>query len=349
MKRQTFFAFVAPSVVSMLVLIALPLVGVIYLALHQSRVQTELVQVTTSVPLFGGIVREDTRVVPQPVLGDDGRAIVVWEFVGADNLRRAAEIDGLGAVLGTSRNATSLAAFVAELYHEVTDVDFWSALEFTLIYTFVTTPLILALGLALALGVNRVSNRVRGTMIFVTLLPMIVTPVVSSLAVYWMFLDGGVIPAAISALGFDTFYFLGSQGTIRTVIVAYGVWFATPFAFILYFAALQTVPQDPLEAAIIDGANAWQRLRYVILPHLAPITAVITLIHVMDAYRVFEPILVFGSRVFANSVQYLTYYTLAFEDNVHKAAAYALLTVAGVVILLVPVLVRTYRSQRAGE
>jgi len=62
---------------------------------------------------------------------------------------------------------------------------------------------------------------------------------------------------------------------------------------------------------------------------------------------VFEPILVFGSSVFANSVQYLTYYTLVFEDNIHKAAAYAILTVIGVVILLIPVMIRTYKDQRA--
>lgn len=349
MKRKSFLAFVAPSLVSMLLLIAMPLVGVVYLALHQSRVQTELVEVTTEVPLFGGVTREETRMVPQPVLDENGDAIRVWEFVGAENLRRAADVEGLGAALGGTRQATSISGVVGELYREVINVDFWSALEFTLIYTFVTTPCILAFGLALALAVNRASERLKGTMIFVSLLPMIVTPVVSSLAVYWMFLDGALIPALIEALGFGRFYFLADQTTIRVLIVAYGIWFATPFAFILYYAALQTVPRDPLEAAVMDGANAWQRLRYVILPHLAPITAVIAAIHVMDAYRVFEPILVFGSRVYANSVQYLTYYTLAFEDNVHKAGAYALLTVAGIVVLLIPLLLRTWREHRAGR
>jgi len=154
-----------------------------------------------------------------------------------------------------------------------------------------------------------------------------------------------VIASLIEALGFGRFYFLADQLTIRTVIVAYGIWWAAPFAFIILYAGLQTVPRDPLEAAMIDGASAWQRLRYVVIPHLMPLLAVITVIHVMDAYRVFEPILVFGASVFANSVQYLTYYTLSYEDNANKAAAYAILTVIGVVILLIPVLVHTYRDQ----
>jgi multiple sugar transport system permease protein len=66
----------------------------------------------------------------------------------------------------------------------------------------------------------------------------------------------------------------------------------------------------------------------------------------MDAYRVFEPILVFGSGVYANSVQYQTFWTLTFEDNAHKAAAYAILTLLGVLVLLGPVLWRSSRDYR---
>jgi multiple sugar transport system permease protein len=66
MKRSTFLAFVAPSVAVMLLLIAVPLMGVIWLAVHQSFTRTELVEVTTEVPLFGGLTRTTTRVVPQP-------------------------------------------------------------------------------------------------------------------------------------------------------------------------------------------------------------------------------------------------------------------------------------------
>ncbi len=348
MTRSSFFAFVAPSVTSMLLLIALPLVAIVYLALHQSFVQTELKEITTEVPLFGNQTREVTRVVPQPVFDEEGNPVQVWNYVGGDNLRNAVEIDGLADALAGERSFTSLRDLTGQLYREISNVDFWSALEFTLLYTFATTPIILVLGLALALVVNRITPALRGTVVFVTLLPMIVTPVVSSLAVYWLFLDGGVIAAFLESTGFGRFYFLADQTTIRTVIIAYGVWFATPFSFIILYAGLQTIPESALEAAVIDGATAWQRLRYVVIPHLSPLLAVITLIHVMDSYRVFEPILVFGSRVFANSVQYLTYYTLVFEDNIHKAAAYSILTVIGVVILLIPVILRTYREQRAG-
>ena len=207
MKRSTFFTFVAPSVVSMLILIALPLVAIVYLALHQSFVQTELKEVKTEVPVFGGLTREVVRVVPQPVLDENGNAIEIWQYVGGQNLKNAVEIDGLGAALSANQSFDSPRAFIAGLYKEISDVDFWSALEFTLLYTFVTTPIILILGFALALAVNRTAKNLRGTVIFVTLLPMIVTPVVSSLAVYWLFIDGGVIAATLETLGLGKFYF----------------------------------------------------------------------------------------------------------------------------------------------
>ena len=148
-------------------------------------------------------------------------------------------------------------------------------------------------------------------------------------------------------MGFPKFYFLASAVSIRSLIVLYGVWHVTPFAFVVLYAGLQTLPQDAIEAAMVDGASGWQRLRFVVVPHLAPLFAFVTLIHVMDAYRVFEPVLVFGSNLYANSLQYMTYRILNSEDNYSKAAAASLLTVLGILLLLIPMLRRTWREHRA--
>lgn len=345
MKTRTFLGFVAPSVATMAMLILLPLLGVIWLALHNSYVQREMVEVTTEVPLFGGKMRTTTEMIPQPVLDADGNPVVVREFVGAAKLGEAAEIAEIGAILAAPRGGTFTDA-LAGMYREIANIPFWSALEFTLIYTFVTTPFVLAFGFGLALAMNRVLRALRGPLIFVTLLPMIITPIIAALSIYWLFIDNAVVSATLKQLGFGQFYFLQSAVSIRLLIIAFGIWNATPFAFIILYAGLQTVPRDTVEAAWIDGASRWQTIRLVVIPHLAPLFALITLIHLMDSYRVFDPILVFGSSVFANSLQYLTYYTLAFEGNIHMAAAYAVLTVIGIVVLLVPVLRRTWREQR---
>ena len=64
---------------------------------------------------------------------------------------------------------------------------------------------------------------------------------------------------------------------------------------------------------MVDGANFRQRIWYIVIPHLAPLFVFITMIHVMDAYRIFEPILVFGSNLFANSLQHVKVRRNAFD------------------------------------
>ncbi len=318
----------------------------VWIALHNSYVERTMVEVTTEVPLFGGKTRIETQLQPQPVLDDQGRPVIRWEYVGLDKLASAAELPAVETALSKDRSGVPFWQAVRDMYTEVTNLSFWGALEFTLLYTLITTPFVLVFGFGLALAVNRVTKALRGTLIFITLLPMIITPIIAALSIYWLFIDNAVVSALLRQMGFGQFYFLQSAFSIRALIIAFGIWNATPFAFIVLYAGLQTVPQDTIEAARIDGAGRWQTIRLVVIPHLAPLFALITLIHLMDSYRVFDPIFVFGSSVFANSLQYLTWYTLAWEDNIHKAAAYALLTVLGIFLLLIPVLRRTWREQR---
>lgn len=345
MKTRSFLAFVAPSVLTMMVLIFLPLMGVIWLAVHNSYVAREMVEVTTEVPLFGGKTRTKTELIPQAVVDADGNPVIVREYVGAEKLISAAELPAVRDIIRAPHEGSFTDA-LGSMYDQITNLSFWGALEFTLLYTFVTTPFVLILGFGLALAVNRVTKALKGPLIFVTLLPMVITPIIAALSIYWLFLDNAVVSATLKELGFGQFYFLQNAFSIRALIISFGIWNATPFAFIILYAGLQTVPTETLEAARIDGASRWQAIRLVVMPHLAPLFGLITLIHLMDSYRVFDPILVFGSSVFANSLQYLTYYTLAFEDNTHKAAAFAVLTVIGIVILMIPVLRRTWREQR---
>ena len=77
---------------------------------------------------------------------------------------------------------------------------------------------------------------------------------------------------------------------------------ARRLAFIIYYAGLQTVPEDVLESAMIDGANTWDKIRHVILPHLLPLTIFMALIKIMDNFRVFEPIVSFNAEAHAQSL-----------------------------------------------
>jgi multiple sugar transport system permease protein len=336
----------------MILLIAVPLVGVMYLSVHNSYIKTEIVEIESTVPTFAGMKQTKIEKVPQPVLDDKGDPVKVSEYVGGQNFRSVADPKGLVEAFQKDRSTTedgSPTTFGQRLrgvYGDLTDIDFWGALEFTLLYAFITTPLVLILGFIVALAVNSVVKWLRGPLIFASLLPFIITPVVGSLSIYWLFLDNAVVAALLEQLFGLKVYFLKDAITIRTLIIFYGVWHVTPFAFVILYAGLQTVSSDALQAAMVDGANFRQRIWYVVIPHLTPLFVFIAMIHIMDAYRIFEPILVFGSNLFANSLQYLTYYILNFEDNYHKAAASAILTVIGIVVLLIPFLRRTYREQK---
>ena len=222
-----------------------------------------------------------------------------------------------------------------------------SALQFTLVYTLATTPFVLGGGLLLALAVNRATRALRGAFIAASLLPFIITPVVGALAIKWLFRDNGLVPHLLAQVGVQVFW-MAEAWSARLLIILYGVWHVLPFAFIVFYAGLQSVPQDSLEAAMLDGASAPQRLRHVVLPHLMPLLVFVLMIHLMDAYRVFEPVLVLTQGAFTASVQYLTYYVLLEENNPFKASAAAVLTLLGIALLLIPLLRRTWREQRQG-
>ena len=96
---------------------------------------------------------------------------------------------------------------------------------------------------------------------------------------------------------------------------------------------------------MIDGANRWERIRYVVIPHLFPLVTFVALIQLMDNFRVFEPIVSFSAQAHATSLSYAIFNDLGGETRLlSSAAATSVLTIIGIAILLSPVLIRTYRD-----
>lgn len=337
MRFRTFVAFVGPSLSLMLIFIAAPLVAVMWQGFHVSETVFETVEVERCSPGFLQPICE-TKVESRPLLDADGNVITETNFVGWESYRRVLEPE------------RAWAAINAGDWRGLLTVDFWGALRFTLTFTLITLPLVVVLGMAIALAVNRAARSVRGPVIFVSLLPFIITPVIGALSIRWLFVGDGILTAFLEWwLEHDIALF--AQGwTLELLMMFYRVWHVAPFAFVVFYAGLQTVNHDTLESAIIDGASRWQRLRYVIIPHLMPLIIFISLIHLMDAYRVFEEIIAFSSEAHRISLQWLTFDFLRPDDSgnrsISRASATAGLTMIGVVILLVPLLVRTWRDHR---
>ena len=160
--------------------------------------------------------------------------------------------------------------------------------------------------------------------------------------------DGSwVIGALLQAVFNDPQLSLKASPTLTWLtLFVYGVWHSAPFAFVVFYAGLQTVPQDTLESAMVDGASRWERIRYVIIPYLMPLVTFIALMQLMDNFRVFEPIIGFSASANATSLSYLIYNDLRSGDFplFGSAAASSMLTIFGVIILLMPVLIRNWRE-----
>ena len=340
MKFKTFAAFVWPSLFLMLLFIAAPLAGVFWQSFHLVQPVFETVEVEVCTP---GFLQQTcvTEARIRPVLGEDGRPKTETKFVGLQSYRNVLEP---GRVL---------AAFHEGSWRALLTIDFWKALRFTLTFTLVTLPLVIVIGFVIAIAVDNTARALRGPVIFVSLLPFIITPVIGALSIRWLFIGDGIMTAFLEWwLSRDIAMF--AQGwTIEVLMLFYRVWHVAPFAFVVFYAGLQTVNRDTLESAIVDGANRWQRLRYVVIPHLMPLIVFVSLIHLMDAYRVFEEVVGFSSQAHRISLQWLTYDLLTPDGSgnrsISRASASAMLTMIGIVVLLVPLLIRTWRDHGGGR
>ena len=338
MKHRTFFWFFLPTGLAMLLFIALPIVSVVTQSLFTAH-EAVFVTVENCGP-FG--CNEETTI-DQEATRALRDAEPLGRFVGLDIYLNRGHL-AVAEVAEAWRIADSTGAF----FQRLGNLPFYRAMAFTLTYTFITVPLLIGLGLIIALTVNSLNRHLKGLVIFFSLLPMIVTPVVGALIMFWMIDSRGIIGNLIIYLSGDPQLSLKASTSLMWIsLIIYGIWHSAPFAFVVFYAGLQTLPRDQLEAAQIDGATRLQQLRFVIVPHLMPLVTFVALIKLMDNFRVFEEIVGFNAQAHATSLSWIIYNDLRGEtQQLSSAAATSVMTILGVAILLSPVLVRTWRDFR---
>jgi len=168
------------------------------------------------------------------------------------------------------------------------------ALFNTLFYTAVASVIKFALGLWLALLLNR-NLPFKSFFRAVVLLPFIVPTALSALAFWWIYdAQFSIVSWTLVKLGIIDRYidFLGDPWLARYSTIAANVWRGVPFVAICLLAGLQTIPVSLYEAAALDGATPWQRFRFVTLPLLTPIIAVVMTFSVLFTFTDFQLIYV---------------------------------------------------------
>ncbi|MDE2857056.1 MAG: sugar ABC transporter permease [Chloroflexota bacterium] len=226
------------------------------------------------------------------------------------------------------------------------DRKFWQAFTFTMTFIAIAVPAQISVGFLIAVLLDQVSSRIRGIYIAAFLMPFIVVPVVGTLMVKQLFESGGIVAWAYRALLGSRFIF--TEQSVKSLILLHSLWAATPFPLIVFFAGLQTLPDELIEASMIDGATRLRQVRHIMIPHLRSLFVFVGLISIMDAYRVFDSVFVLTEQnpIYKAEVMMLyTFRTAMSVQRLGKANAMSVITVVMILVVLVPFLLRTYKEQ----
>lgn len=215
---------------------------------------------------------------------------------------------------------------------------FLAALFHTFIYSAGALILEFLIGLGLAFLLNK-QIRARGFLRSTLLVPMMLPTVV--VGVVWRLMFNptfGAINGTLKRFGVETeqLTWTASPKLALFSVIAVDVWQWTPFVFLVLLAGLQAIPQEPYEAALLDGSSSWQTFRHITLPLLKPAILVALLLRTMDLLRVFDQIFILteGGPGFATETVSLYIYRTAFRFfNFGYAAAmsFVLLAVTNVI------------------
>ncbi len=228
------------------------------------------------------------------------------------------------------------------------DSIFWLSVFNTLLYTSVASVIKFAVGLYLALLLNK-NLPFKALLRAVVLIPFIVPTVLSAIAFWWIFdAQFSIISWSLRHLGLITsnIDFLGNSWNARWSVIFANIWRGVPFVAITLLAGLQTVPLSLYEAATIDGATRWQMFRYITYPLLTPIIAVVMTFSVLFTFTDFQLIWVLTRGGPVNATQLmatLSYQRAILSGHLGEGAA---ISTAMVPFLLGAILVSWFGLQR---
>ena len=176
-----------------------------------------------------------------------------------------------------------------ESYERIlTEPRFLDAVWRTFAFTFFAVVIEGFLGTAIALILNR-SFVGKGAAKLLLLLPLVATPVAVGI-IFNLFYDPtiGLANFVLSSLGLPQGLWVSSAGSVIPALIIVDVWQWTPMITLIVLAGLASLPEEPFEAARVDGANQWQILRFVTIPMVMPVILTAVILRLVDALKTFD-------------------------------------------------------------
>ncbi len=168
------------------------------------------------------------------------------------------------------------------------DMRFWESMWHTVVYTVLSVVAPMVLGTIAALVFDS-KLPMRGLLRGIFVMPMMATPV--AVALVWTMMyhpQLGVLNYLLSLVGIPPQEWIFNQNTVIPSLVAVETWQWTPLVMLIVLGGLASMPRDPFESAEIDGANGWQKFRYITLPMILPFIMVAVIIRSIDALKSFD-------------------------------------------------------------
>lgn len=227
------------------------------------------------------------------------------------------------------------------------DDQFLNALWVSVKFVFLAVSIETVLGFALALFCLREFTGIR-LLRTVLIIPMVITPVVVAILFRLIYAsDAGMMAAISAAWGGGTIQILGDPVNAFIGLVVLDVWEWTPLMFLILLAGLQSLPQEPFEAARVDGAGAWRSFVDLTLPMMRPVLAIAIVLRTIDAFGTFDQVFVLtrGGPGEATKLVSIYGYDTAFKFQQTGYASAMFVTVGLIVLAMALCCVRLLQKE----
>jgi len=214
---------------------------------------------------------------------------------------------------------------------------FWKAMQNTLVFVLIAVSLEFIIGFYLAHLLYNKAALFRGFFKTSLLIPMFTTPIAIGLCFRFMLHPQlGIISKILLSIGINVDWFSPKMALFSIALI--DVWQWTPFMFLLLLAGMESLPEEPFEAAKIDGAGGWKLVRYITLPMMRPIILAALMIRMLDGYKVYEYIYAItrgGPGEATESIQYHIYRVAFTYFRIGEASAMSYMLIIAISLMVI--------------